>query len=122
MIFKIYKNFSGIFMNLFKYVFDFKSMKRIKKINKKGFINRTGPTWMRRGTQGHVTEPGGPTRAPAWRGGDTCAYLYLLVVYCYSTYKHHDYQNSLALIFFASYIPDLSLSFSLCGTMFHFSF
>ena len=32
-----------------------------------------GPTWIRRGTQGHVAEPRGPTRAPAWRGGDTCA-------------------------------------------------
>ena len=31
-------------------------------------------------SQGHVAEPRGPTRAPAWRGGDTCAYLYLLVI------------------------------------------
>ena len=80
MNFVIFRDFSGIFLNLFKYFFNFKSVKIIKKIKKKGFINRTGPTWMRRGTQGHVTESRGPTRAPAWRGGDTCAYLYLLVI------------------------------------------
>ena len=35
------------------------------------------PTWIRRGTQGHMEEPRGPTRAPAWRGGDTCAHLHI---------------------------------------------
>ena len=37
-------------------------------------------TSMRRGTQGHVAEPRGPTRAPAWHGCDTCVYIYLLVI------------------------------------------
>ena len=37
---------------------------------------------MLRGSQGHVAEPRRPTRAPAWRAGDTWhAYLYLLVIY-----------------------------------------
>ena len=28
----------------------------------KGFIFHAGPTWMRRGTQGHMAAPHGPTR------------------------------------------------------------
>ena len=63
MNFLIFRDFSGIFRICFR----FKSFKIIKKINKKGVYFRAGPAWMRRGTQGHVAEPRGPTRAPAWR-------------------------------------------------------
>ena len=35
---------------------------------------------MRRGMQGHVAEPGGPMRAPAWCGGDTCAHLHIIYI------------------------------------------
>ena len=45
-----------------------------------------GPTWMRRGTQGHVAEPRGPMRVPAWHRGDI--YILYLLYIGYSTYKH----------------------------------
>ena len=48
MNFIIFRDFSRIFLNLFKYI---KSIKSIKRLNKKGFINCVGPTWMRRGTE-----------------------------------------------------------------------
>ena len=73
MNFLIFRDFSGNFMNLF---FIFKVLKQLKK-GQKGVYFHAGPTWMQRGTQGHMAEPRGPTRAPAWRGGDTWhAYLY----------------------------------------------
>ena len=65
-------------MNLF---LNLNRLKQFKKKNKKGVYFCTGPTWVRRGTQGHVAKPRGPTRAPAWHGGDTWhAYLYILVI------------------------------------------
>ena len=66
-----------IFRDFFEFILDFKSIKTIKKINKKGFIFCAGPTWMRHGTQGHVVEPREPRRAPTWRGGDTCVHIYI---------------------------------------------
>ena len=71
--FSKFYGFFRIFLNLFS------SLNRLKQLknNKKGFIFHAGPTWMRRGTQGHVAEPRGPTRAPAWRGGDTCVHIYI---------------------------------------------
>ena len=42
---------------------------------------------MRRGTQGHVAEPRGPMRVPAWHRGDVYIYIFLLYI-GYSTYKH----------------------------------
>ena len=62
-------------MNLFKYIFDFKTIKLIK-ISQKGGNYRAGPTWMRRGTQGHVAEPHGPTQAPASRECDVCIFIF----------------------------------------------
>ena len=68
---------------------------------------------------GHVAEPRGPTRELAWREGDTCAiFIYIHIIYGYSTYKHSVYRNSLTLKIIAPYIPDPSFYFSLCGTMF----
>ena len=74
---------------------------------------------MRHGTQGHVTEPRGLTRAPAWRGGDAYPiFIFIHIIYGYSTYKHSVYQNSLTHKTVAPYISDISLYFSPCGTMF----
>ena len=68
-----------IFRDFSEFIFEFKSFKKIKKRIKRGFIFARD-MWMRRGTQGHVAEPRGPMRALAWRGCDTCAYLYLLII------------------------------------------
>ena len=77
MNFLIFRDFSGIFRIYFR----FKTIKKKFKKNKKGVYFRSGPTWMRRGTQGHVAEPRRPMRAPTWRRGDTChAYLYILII------------------------------------------
>ena len=47
---------------------------------------------MRRGMQGHVAGPRGPTRAPAWRKGDTYAiFVFYHIIYGYSKNKHLDY-------------------------------
>ena len=62
----------GIFLEFFEFIFDLNLLKTIKN-DKKGVYFRVGPTWVRRGTQGHVTETCGPTRAPTWRGCDTWA-------------------------------------------------
>ena len=71
-----FSNFWGfflIFQNLFSI---FKVLKTIQK-GQKVVYSRVGPTWMRRGTQGHVAQPRRPTRALAWRGGDTCVHIYI---------------------------------------------
>ena len=75
---------------------------------------------MQRGMQGHVTEPRGPTRAPAWRRGDTRAmFIFIYIFYMvYSKYKRLDYRNSLPLKIVSPYILDGFHSFSPCGTMF----
>ena len=68
---------------------------------------------MRRGTQGHVVP------REHLRGVDVMsAYLYLLVIEGYSTYKSPIFGFKLTLIFVAKYIPDTSLLFLPCGTMF----
>ena len=61
--FSNFRDFFGFFLNLFSI---FKYEKQLKKA-KNGVYFCVGPTWMRRGTQGHVAEPRGPTRALAWR-------------------------------------------------------
>ena len=65
MIFTILENFSGIFLILFKCIFDFSVFKLIEIKAKRVHISRE-PTWMRHGMQGHVAEPRGPVRVPAW--------------------------------------------------------
>ena len=64
-----FSNFRDFLWNLFSFL----SIKNNSK-GQKGVYFRAGPTWMRRDTQGHVAEPRGPTRVPAWRGGDTYTY------------------------------------------------
>ena len=53
--FLIFRDFSGIFRIYFR----FKSIKNNEKNDKKGVSFRAGPTWVRRGMQGHVAEPRG---------------------------------------------------------------
>ena len=72
---------------------------------------------MRRGKQGHVAEPRGPTRVPASRGCDVCIFIFTRNL-GFTTYKHRIFGFTLTLIFSLRYIPDRSLSFSPCGTMF----
>ena len=78
-------------------------------------------TWhaMPRGTQCHMAEPRGPTRAPMWRGGDMrTIFIFFSIFYMvYSKYKRPDYRNSLPLKTAPPYKPDRSLLFSLCGTI-----
>ena len=38
------------FLEFSEFIFNFKSFKIIKKLNKKGVYFRAGPAWMRRGT------------------------------------------------------------------------
>ena len=80
-----------IFRDFFRFCefnFILNLLKTIKKILKRGFFC-AGPTCVRRGAQGHVAEPRGPTRAPAWRGGDTRAiFIFTRMILGYCTYKH----------------------------------
>ena len=50
-----------------------KLFKTIKKC-KKGVDFSHG--WIGRGTQGHVAEPRGATRASAWHGCDMCIFIF----------------------------------------------
>ena len=58
MIFTIYRNFSGIFMILIKFILNFYHLKQLNKMQKWGKYLRE-PTWMQRGAQGHVALPRG---------------------------------------------------------------
>ena len=51
------------------------------KNGKKGVYFPAGPTWMRRGTEGHMGEPRRPTRALAWRD-----VIYIYDIYIYISY------------------------------------
>ena len=75
---------------------------------------------MRRGMQGHVVGPHGPTRAPAWHRCDMRAmFIFIYIFYIvYSKYKRPDYRNLLPLKTVSPYIPNGFYSFSPCGTMF----
>ena len=54
-------NFQGFF-RIFLVLFSIENHFEKKKKKKKGFRFCEGPTWMRRGTPGHVAAPRGPTR------------------------------------------------------------
>ena len=61
---------------------------------------------MRCGMKGHVVEPRGPLRAPAWRGGDTCVCLFIFTHNIgYSTFKHSLVGFKLTLKSVAPYKP-----------------
>ena len=77
MIFTIFRDFSD-------FIFYLKAFKINKKLQK-AFNNRTGPTWVRRGTQGHVEEPRGP--AQCLRGA-------LYILYSYITYSIMGFHPS----------------------------
>ena len=51
-------HFQGFFSDFSDFIFDLKLFLN----KKKGFRFRAGPTWMRRGTPGHVAAPCRPTR------------------------------------------------------------
>ena len=57
--FSIFRDFFWIFLNLFRFL---NNKNELKKGGQKARKFRAGPAWMRRGTQGHVAEPRGPTR------------------------------------------------------------
>ena len=63
------------FQGFFWINFTIFNVKNNIKISKKGGVYSRGAMWMRRGTQGHVAAPHGPTRH--LRGADV-TYLYLL--------------------------------------------
>ena len=62
--------FLGIFPDFSEFILIFNNKNKLKN-DKKGFIFRAGPTWMRRGTKGHV--------APTWR--------IIYIIYTYYIYK-----------------------------------
>ena len=86
MNFTIFRNFLEFFWIYLSLFLILKAFKLIKNKAKRVHLLR-GPTWMRRGTQGHVAEPRGPARVHAWHWGDVYTYIYLLYI-GYSTYKH----------------------------------
>ena len=62
--------FFWIFLNLFQFLNDKNELKKGQKV---GYF-REGPTWMRRGMQGHMAAPHRPTR----RLRDAiCIYLFI---------------------------------------------
>ena len=77
---------------------------------------------MRRGTEGHVAEPRGSTRAPVWRGCDTCTYLYLLVLYrviVHISIRNPIYANPLFFSHFINpFFPFYFYRMGLCSTFF----
>ena len=80
---------------------------------------------MRCGTQGHVAEPHGPTRAPAWRGCDMCAYILYIYIYIILRVIVHISipYSKLGNPLFSSHLINASLSLNfyrvgLCSTFF----
>ena len=67
--------FSGFFWLILRFLND----KNNLEMQKKGLYFRAGPTWMRRGMQGHVAAPRGPT----WhlRGDVKDADIYIYILY-----------------------------------------
>ena len=72
MIFTTFRDFSEFFLTFNDFIFYLNRFK-INKNNKKLFILRAGPAWMRRCTQGHVAAPRGPVQR--LRG----AYIYSII-------------------------------------------
>ena len=60
MIFTTFRDFSEFFLIFNDFIFYLNRFKINK--NKKIYILRAGPAWMRRGTQGHVATPRGPAQ------------------------------------------------------------
>ena len=56
--FSIFRDFFWIFLDLFRFLNDKNELKK----GQKTVLFPCGATWMRRGTQGHVVVPHGPTR------------------------------------------------------------
>ena len=69
---------------------------------------------MRRGTQGHVAAPRGPTR----RGCDVL-FIYIVIIWVIVHISIPYLEFKLTLLKVASYIPVNTLKFSPCGTKSH---
>ena len=65
---------------------------------------------MRRGMHGHVAEPRGPTRAPAWRGCDTCEYIHIIYIILRVIVHISIPYSELANPLFSSHLINASLS------------
>ena len=121
MKFLIFRDFSRIFRICFRFLRIKNNLK--KKRLKRGVNFRAGPTWVRRGTQGHVAKPHGPTRAPAWRRGDTWLLFIFIIYRIYYIYRSFDYQkiNLLTLITASPFklrVSPYFYSVGLCSTHF----
>ena len=75
-------------------------------------------TWMRRGMQGHVAKPRGPTRVPAWHGGDMCIFIFTRIIMVIVHISIRYFGFKLTTMIGSPYILDRFISFSPCGTMF----
>ena len=74
--------------------------KNNKKIIKGGLFSR----------RTHVTEPRGPTRAPAWRGCYTCAYIHIIYIILRVILHISIPYSKLANPLFSSHLINASLS------------
>ena len=70
--------FLGIFFQIFSEFISILNNKNELKNDKKLFIFRVGPMWMRRGTQGHMAAPRGPTRR---------IYIFIIIYIVYNGYS-----------------------------------
>ena len=64
MIFTIFRDFSGIFLDLFKYIFEFKSIKTIKNKQKADYLSR--------GTHVDATWHARPRGRATWTHASAC--------------------------------------------------
>ena len=86
MNFLIFRNFSGFFLNYFRFL----KIKNDLKNDKKGVNIRAGHvdmTW-------HLGPRGSATRAPAWRGGDTWVLFIFIIYRFYNIYRSSDYRTT----------------------------
>ena len=65
---------------------------------------------MRHGTQGHVAEPRGLTRAPVWRACDNSAYIHIICIIFRVIVHVSILYSTLADPLFSSHLINASLS------------
>ena len=71
--FSIFRDFFWIFLYLFRFLNDKNELKK----GQKAVLFPRGATWMRRGTQGHMAAPCGPT----WRLPGEVTYVHYLYIF-----------------------------------------
>ena len=79
--FSIFRDFFRIFWLILRFLNDKNDLQK----SKKGFIFRAGPTWMRRGMQGHMAALRRPTRR--LRGVMSIIYIYLYIGLIYIVFR-----------------------------------